>query len=931
MFRKFGLLAAFCFLVAMAGNALAGDLSQPSTASLEAANAAEETGDKGEVKKQMKPRPYEEYLQQKLKKPTPKGPEPKFKPWDKVVTKEHKKNEGLLTIYTKQEEMLLEITKEQMDKPYLAILSLSQGIGSDFVYGGLPVDDVMFDFHRDEDHVQMRRLTANFRAGDNEALKKALDLTFSESILENFPIKTEKDGTVIIDVRDFFLSDVSGMSIWLGGALNQPVRPDAKKNYIGSLKNFPTNTEIDTRLTYSPGRVEGLFLPNVPDARNIQVGVAWSIRQLPAEPMMPRIADDRVGYFTTSFKDFTKEKSETFFTHYANRWRLEKKDPAAALSEPKQQIVFYIDHTVPDEYAPFMIAGVEWWNKAFEAAGFKNAIVAKRAPTAEEDPHYDPVDARYNTIRWNTSDQVSYGAIGPSRVDPRTGEIIDADILFEHNIVHNFGKAYRRYAGPQAALMEADPNLKQLWMTPEERAQEEAMLALPFFKGRPYMLCAMNNCMELGSQFMRVSMLAAGVVAAGGEVPMEYIGEALTFVAAHEVGHTLGFRHNFKSSGAVPFDKLNDKAVVDDIGMIGSVMDYPTPNVAKDSSRQGYYYTTGVGTYDVWAAKWGYMPVDGATPEEQQKNLESIAAQCTEKANLYGTDEDTYPMGALDPRSNTNDLSDNPIVWATERMAICDELLQDGRLEDRVVPDGSDYVPLRNAVTTLFIQKYLSATVATKNIGGAMTERAHKGGGKMPFAPVTAADQRQALNFVVDNALKADEWALAPELLDKMQDDKMWSWENNLFQPGRRFDFPLSDWVESLQTGVLFNLMNPFLQARVVEAEYKSADAFKLSELYATLTKSIWTGNVTPAGRTAGWDRNLQRTYTDMLISQVVTPASVTPEDAIALSRLNLSRIRGAAQTGLAKQGLDDATNAHLMETIARIDRALDANRQANF
>ena len=932
MFRKFGLLAIACLMVVPAQAATASEtLAEPTNPSIEVDAPAPAPGATPDKSERMKPRPYAVELQKKLKKPGPPPTKPKFKPWDEIVTKEHKKQEGLLTFYIKGEEVLLELKKEELDKPMLAILSLSQGIGSDFVYGGLPIDDVMFDFHRDEDHVQMRRLTANFRAEGDEKLQKALDLTFAEAILENFAIKTERDGKVVIDVREFFLSDIAGMSMYLNAALGQPMRLDNKKGYFGSFKNFPTNSEIDTRLTYSASRPEALFRPNFPDPRAIQVGVAWSIRKLPEEPMMPRIADDRVGYFTTSHKDFTKEKTETFFTHYANKWRLEKKDPTAAVSEPKQQIVYYIDHTVPDEYVPYMIAGVNMWQKAFEAAGFKEAIVGKAAPTKEEDPNYDPVDARYNTIRWNVSDQVSYGAIGPSRVDPRTGEIIDADILFEHNIVHNFGKSWRRVSGPRTALMEVDQNLKHLWMTPEERAKEEAIFALPFFKNRPWMFCSIDNCMGLGAEIMRLSMLVNGMIEAGQEVPMEFIGAALTFVSAHEVGHTIGLRHNFKSSGAVPYDQLHDKAKINEIGMTGSVMDYPTPNVAADASRQGYYFTPVVGTYDMWAIEWAYKPVDGATLEEQSKQLEAVAKKCVDKAYLYGTDEDTYPMGALDPRSNTNDLSDDPMRWASERMSICNDLLMSGKLEDRVVAEGGEYVPLRSAVQSLFAQKYICSNIATKTIGGAYTERAHKGDGKAPFTPITAAEQRKALAFVVDNALKSTAYTLSPDMLNKMQDDKMWSWENNLFAQGRRFDFPLSDWVEAMQTGVLFNVMNPYLQARVVDNAYKTDGAFKLSELYSTLTKSIWTDNLTPNGRTAAWDRNLQRVYTDMLIQQIVQPYPVTPQDAVALSRLNLTRVKSAAQSGLQRKSLDDETNAHLMETIARVDRALNAGRETNF
>ena len=934
MYRHLRVIALLACLCLVTGAAFATDLTPPAaTPSLTSTDAPKDGGAKPEAtKKEMKERPYAEYLHRKGDKPKGlAGPEPKYKPWDKVITKEHKKSEGLLSIYTKQEEMLLELPKTQLDKPMLAILSISRGIGSDFVFGGLPIDDVMFDFHRDEDHIQMRRLSTNFTAGDDKALQNALNLTFCESIMENFPIKAEKGDNVVIDVRDFFLSDIANMGTYLGFALGQPARLDSKKAYLSSLTNFPTNTEIDTRLTYIPGRAETLFLPNVPDARAIQLGVAWSIRELPAEPMIPRIADDRVGYFTTSHKDFSREKEETFFVHYANKWRLEKKDPTAAVSEPKQPIVYYIDSTVPEEYAPYMMKGVERWQKAFEAAGFKNAIIAKRAPTKEEDPNYDPTDARYNTIRWNTNDQVLYGAIGPSRVDPRTGEIIDADILFEHNIVANFGKSYRRLTSPRTALMEVDPGLKQLWMSQDQRDQENALMQLPYFKTRPYAMCQADQCLELGAEIMRLSMLANNTIEAGGVVPVEYLGNALSWVTSHEVGHTLGLRHNFKSSGATPYDELNDKAKIDEIGMTGSVMDYPSPNVAKDSTKQGYYYSPTVGTGDLWAIKWGYMPVDGATATEQKKHTDEIAVACTDKGNLYGTDEDTYPMGALDPRCNTNDLSDNPMAWATERAAICNDLMMNGKLEDRVVVDGGDYVPLRAAVQTLFLQKFVCANLASKNIGGMYTERAHKGGDKPPFTPVAAADQRKALKFIVDNALTSNAYALSPAMLNKMQDDKMNSWENDTFAPGRRFEFPLGDWVDAMETGVLFNVMNPMLQARVIEGQYQADDAFKLSELYSTLTKSIWSDRMVPKGRTATWDRNLQRTYADMLIQQVVTPAPVTPQESVALSRLNLTRIKAAAQSQLAVKGLDDDTNAHLMETVARIDRALNANRQAGF
>src|SRR5262249_55497758 len=271
-------------------------------------------------------------------------------------------------------------------------------------------------------------------------------------------------------------------------------------------------------------------LNTVPDDRYIAIGMHYSFSQLPEKPMVPRYADDRTGYFLTVKKDFSRDEKEHFFVRYVNRWRLEKKDPSAAGSEPVQPIVYYIDRTIPEKYRPYVKKGIESWQKAFEAAGFKNAIIAKDAP---DDPDWDPEDVRYSTIRWITSSEPSFGAIGPSRVDPRTGEILDADILVEASIVQSYRNIYRRYAGPDATPRMALP-YRQLAGAPA---------------GLPLQLrCDVGMAAADGGELMNIGMLADGSLPPGSPVPEEYLGQAITEVTMHEVGHTLGLRHNFRSS-----------------------------------------------------------------------------------------------------------------------------------------------------------------------------------------------------------------------------------------------------------------------------------------------------------------------------------------------------------------------------------------------
>jgi hypothetical protein len=920
--RKLSILASL--IMAMALLASYAVAAPPANADTDAVMVADEEGGGGG--KAKKDRSY------KGNRPTTKsaGPpkeKPKYKPWGEV-TKDADKHEGLFDVYTKDEDVMFVVKEDQIDKPHVMFLNLSKGLGARFVLGGLPISgSVMFDFHRSKDHVQVRQLNTLFRAPDDKALEEAIDLSYGNSVLFTLPIASEKDGDLLLDMGKVFLSDVSDVGFWLQLALEKPVRQDPKKGMFRKVKVFPKNVEVEVLLTYSPGDRRGLDLPSVPDSRYIEIGVNYSIQSLPEEPMKPRLADDRVGYFMTPHKDFSLDGNEDFFVHYINRWRLEKKDPSAAMSEPVEPIKFYVDTTVPEKYRPAVKRGIEMWQRAFEKAGFIKGIVAGDPADVED---YDAEDARYHTIRWITSDQVSFGAIGPSRTDPRTGEIIDSDILMEQNLVMSRRKAYRRYAGPDDALKQIDPTLKYLVdpSTDEEWANELELLKKI---GQSHALCSISGGLMHGMDFMEIALLADGFDMGDYD---KFIDDAVAYVTAHEVGHTLGLRHNFKSSISTPYGKLNDKAAIQELGMTGSVMDYSAPNVARDRAKQGYYYSPNVGTYDDWAIEFGYTPLDGdLTPEQEAMKLKKIANKASDKRHAYGTDEDTYPAGALDPYAAIWDLGDDPLAWAKERMGVCKDILSNGRLVERVVKNDENYTSLRNAVETLLIQEYIAASRAVRYVGGQYTARPHKGdnSGDMPLMPLSAAEQREAMKFIIDHALSKDAFAISPDILNSLADNKLWTWQNNLFQWGRRYDFPMTAWVGGFQNAVISQLLHPMRLQRMLDTEYKQDDPYQCSEMFRTLTGTIWTGNIVPSGQTATMQRNLQRIYLHHLIQMTVAPAPGTPWETIALARLHLTRLRGSINGAYQRAGLSDEANAHLAESLARIDRALDAKLQSTY
>ncbi len=848
-----------------------------------------------------------------------------FGEWAKL-TKDAEQKKGFFTLWKKRDNVYLELSKEQLGQPFLYVASLSRGIGSNFVLGGLPLDDRMLQFERHGDRVLLVHVNTWLRSPKDTPIDKARELSIPNSPVQSFKIESEHDSSkaVLIDLAALLISDFTDLSEGLKNSFgNVPVRFDKERSTLGSLKTFPDNTEIEATLTYSPNDRTRLNLDAVPDNRYIPVGVHYSFSRLPANPMAVRYADNRVGYFLDATKDFGRDEKESFWLRNIHRWRLEKKDPAAAVSEPIKPIVYYIDWTVPDKFRPWVKSGVEKWQKAFELAGFKNAILARDPP--KDDADWDPEDVRYSTIRWITSTDPSFGAIGPSRVDPRTGEIFDSDILFEASMFQSFANNYRRFAGPEAIAESALP--------------ENALKHLP-----PGMkldrLCMAGDALAGAGELQHLALLMDGSLEPGSPVPDAFLRTAVEWATLHEVGHALGLRHNFRSSTSTPYVQLQDQSFTGTRGLYSSVMEYPSPNIDYARSKQGDWYTTTAGTYDMWAIRYGYAPSGADNAEADYAFARRIADESLQPGHEYSTDEDTYPADAPDPRSNIYDLGDDPLQFAKDRTAYIAKLWRSPSLEERVVGRSGDLTALRRAMDSMAQQFAIAAGMAVKYVGGSYMTRVERGqpGERDPVDPVPAARQREAMDFLSQKVWASDAMTAPGSLLERMPPNR---WSHWGMGPGSTFtgrhDYGWNDRVLAIQSTLMNAVTSPALLARLREQETRSANAYRVAEHFDKLTRSIWgeVGSASPAAIRPldgpHTRRELQRAFVDRMATFVVDPPPAAPDDARALARLALSRVDARCGRALAAEGpMGDNTRAHLLETRARIRRALDASRSAD-